>query len=412
MIDADIEKIQKQKISRFFLFSAAVLLFGILLYTVQDIWNPIVALAALLLAVRPYRHEVWAKAGMRAAIFLVSVWLIYLLRDYLTPFILALGLAYILDPVVDGLCGKWRVFRKIRIKRWLATLLVVGLLVSLIVFTGAQLGTLIVSQADELASIVESAHDELQTVVESSWLQEHLTIQRIFTGLVEAVGSITESIPGLVRGLLSRIGVAVAGFFGGLLTVVLLFYALKDWDLLIEVMKENYLPASTRNLLDGKVADVDRIVKSFIKGYAITSIFVGLMTLLILFLFGFRGVAFLLAIITALLNIIPVIGFWISAAIILVVGVAKGLIFSKLVLVFVSLAALNVLEGNILQPKIIGNKVGLHPLLFMLSMAVFGKLLGITGVFIGVPLAAIISRQWQDYVQNRKTVESGKTHEK
>ncbi|MBN1433343.1 AI-2E family transporter [Candidatus Fermentibacterales bacterium] len=389
-------------------YITSALLLLVVVRSVAGILHPFVAVTALFVASHPFRHQTWVAHLRRSALFLVAIWLLYQLKDMLTPFVVALALAYVLDPVVDGLCGNWKPMAKLHMRRWVASLIVVGLLVLVALSIGAQVGNTVIGQADELSQLVQTAGEKLQSLLESSSMQDNVLTQRILSGLVDAVAEITTRIPELARTIASKIGVAIAGFFGALLTIVLLFYALKDFDLLIGLVREKYLPESFLRVVDPRISRVDATLKAFIGGYIVTSLFVGVATLAILLAFGYREVALLLALITALLNIIPVIGFWVSAAIIFVVGLAKGMGLMTLGVLVLSLAALNVIEGNILQPRIIGRRVGLHPLLFILGIAVFAKLLGITGALLGVPLAAIISQEWQSYLErcrsrNRET---------
>ena len=386
-----------------FVCIVASLLFAGLIYSVQGILHPLVALGALLIATYPFRKEKWARYATRAGIFLVALWLLYRLREMLMPFVVAFALAYVLDPVVDGLCGGWKLFRRLRIRRWLASLIVIGAIGLIGLSIGAQLGNMVIGQADELAALVQTAEEQLQTLASSSQMEDNTLAQRAVHGVIDAVEEITARLPELARGLASRLGLAIASFFGALLTFVLLFYALKDFDMLVRLVKERYLPQSAVRLLDGRIAQIDRTLKAFIGGYVLTSLFVGAMTLGILLLFGYRGVALLLAVITGLLNIIPVIGFWVSAAMIFVVGLAKGFPLLTLGLLTLCLGALNIVEGNFLQPRIIGKRVGLHPLFFILGVAVFAKLLGIAGAVIGVPLAAIISQEWQHFLDRSRS---------
>jgi predicted PurR-regulated permease PerM len=96
------------------------------------------------------------------------------------------------------------------------------------------------------------------------------------------------------------------------------------------------------------------------------------------------------------------VGFWIPAVLILLVALATGNDWMTLFFLWAGLAGINVLEGNFLSPRIVGRKVGLHPVAVILSIGIFGRLLGVAGVLLGIPLAAILSREWEDFLRRRK----------
>jgi predicted PurR-regulated permease PerM len=186
------------------------------------------------------------------------------------------------------------------------------------------------------------------------------------------------------------------------MTLVYFFYILRDSGELMRGFVKRYLPESMHAFVAGRSEKIVRILGRFVEGFFLTSSVVFVLTLLLLLVAGVR-MAFLLALVAALLNIIPVIGFWVSTALVLVIALASGMQARDVLVIGAGLAAINIFEGNILQPKIIGRKVGLHPVVAILSVAIFGEILGFFGYILGIPLAAVLTSEWEEYLTRRRS---------
>jgi predicted PurR-regulated permease PerM len=377
-----------------------VVLAAVLLYSVRSIWHPVVLLLLLLFLCYPYRDSELVKRLLLTSSLLVLVWAFNQVLDILTPLFVAIGLAYIFTPAAQWLAGKRGKWRPVRLPMPLVSLLLTLAIVVFLGFLGAETGSLLVNQADQLASLVtESASSVEQKLAES--LPEGDVATAIVEGVVHAMEEMASRVPDFSRMLIDKLGTAAASAFGVLLTLLFFYYLIKDHDKFIPTFRERYLPDSVNRFLSERIGRINRILRSFLHGYMITSSIVFVLTLGLLLAFGIR-IAFILALLAGILNIVPILGFWITAILILLVALATGNGFLTLFFLWAGLALINVLEGNFLQPRIVGRKVGLHPVVVILSIGVFGKLLGVVGVLLGIPLAAILSREWELFLERSR----------
>jgi len=371
----------------------AVILFCLLLFEMREIWHPLVLLFAFVFFCLPWKGVPWVARAMVTASILVLLWLVDQVKVILAPLAIGLALAYVFDPLVGILSARLKVRRAGRPDRTLASILVTVIVFGVPVALGAEAGRLLMGQANELAGLMAGAGDAIRSAFPESWRTSELLgpLVENFATSVEGIG---QSLPDLSSSIGSGIGYAAAGFYGLLSSIIFFFYMVKDFDWLPRRFAARFLPPGVNRFMKDRWSETDRTLKKFLRGFVITSSIVSVLTLVALLAFGVR-MALLLAILAGLLNIIPVVGFWVSTIITLVVAVAGGVSPLSAVLLGLCLAAINVLEGNILTPRIVGRRVGLHPVAAILSVGIFGKILGAPGVILGLPLAAILTGEWE-----------------
>jgi predicted PurR-regulated permease PerM len=172
------------------------------------------------------------------------------------------------------------------------------------------------------------------------------------------------------------------------LTPVLLFYLLVDIDR-IRGESVALLPASHRESARAFLSELDGLLAGYLRGQLVVSLITGAATGLLLAIVG-APYPILLGLATALLNLLPVVGFWVGLAIALLTTALAGDAFWPTAL-FVALVYVGVqqLEGHVLSPRIVGKEVGLHPVLILLGILFFGSLFGLIGVIVAVPLTAV-----------------------
>lgn len=370
------------------------------LVSVEPVWHPVTLFAALAFVVHPWMGERKVSRVVHALAGLTVIWLLWRIRDLLAPLFVALLLAYVLSPVfrwLRGESGRWRPFR---FGRTLASAVLTLAMLGLILLVGAQTGSLLVQQANEFARVVESASSNIDSIFPAEWSESEI-LSSLSEGIITAVREIAGRLPELASAVTSGFGYALAGILGILTTLIFTFYALRDSGELSGAIRQRYLPDSIRGFVDSRSGRVLRTLRLFIHGYFLTSMIVFLLTLVLLLAAGVR-MAFLLALVAGLLNIIPVIGFWVSTALILVLALASGMGLTKVLLLWLGLALINVFEGNFLTPRIVGRRVGLHPVVAIMSVAIFGRILGFVGVLLGIPLAAVLTAEWEEFLESRR----------
>ena len=372
-----------------------VLIAGFVL-TARTIHHPLIISAGLVFLLFPWLHDPLVSRSIQTIIGLTILWFLLTIEDILTPLLVAAGLAYACSPLFFWLRGERGRWRPLRLNATAASLIVTVMLFGFLGMVGAQTGTLLIGQATEMSRIIDESVIRVQGIFPDTW-QESPILKNFADGVVRTVGEFGEKLPALAGGVARGMGFALMGMLGSLMTLVFFFYILRDSRKLMRGLVRRYLPDSMHDFVDERSRRVLRTLTNFVEGFFITSSVVFVLTLILLLVARVR-MAFLLALVAALLNIIPVIGFWVSTAIILVIALASDMPVGEALLVGACLGVINIFEGNILQPKIIGRKVGLHPVAAILSVAIFGEILGFFGYLLGIPLAAVLTKEWEDYL--------------
>jgi predicted PurR-regulated permease PerM len=322
----------------------------------------------------------WVIALAAATLFL------FVLRDILLPFVAGFALAYLLDPLADRL-------EKIGIGRLGATLIILILFVLIFIVA---LVLLIPLVAHQLAAFIE----RLPAYV--ARLQE-LAVQE-GGSLVEQLGG-PEALPDLQRSVGNLVGQGAA-WFGGFLqslwsggqallsvfallvvTPVVAFYLLVDWDQMVETV-DSWLPVRHRDTIRMIASDIDLAIAGFVRGQAAVCLLLGTFYAIGLSLIGLNF-GTLIGMAAGLLSFIPYVGS--LTGLLLSVGVAIVQFWPDWTWIVATLAVFvfgQFVEGNILSPKLVGASVGLHPVWLMFALLAFGTLFGFVGLLLAVPLAA------------------------
>ena len=324
---------------------------------------------------------VWSGALVALVIFLV------VLSSILPPFIFGATIAYFCDPIADWL-------EKRGLSRLLAT--VVVLIVAVFVFVLLALAVLPVL-IDQFAALIKNLPGYLDT------------LRGRFEGLIgtiKSVAPIPESTPDkpaseqlreaardvggkLLQGIWSG-GVAVIGAMAAaVVTPVVAFYLLLDWDRLVAQV-DDMIPR--RHLADMRklARDIDDVLAGFMRGQFLVCIIQGTFYAVGLSIVGL-DFALVVGMISGMASFIPYVGA------ILGLTLSMGLALTQFAGDWVSIAAVlgvflfgQAVEGNILSPWLVGSSVGLHPVWLIFSLAAFGTLFGFAGLLLAVPAAAVI----------------------
>ncbi len=196
------------------------------------------------------------------------------------------------------------------------------------------------------------------------------------------VGGLLSSIWSGGQALISIIGLAVV-------TPVVAFYLLLDWDRMIERI-DSWLPRDHQKTIRTLVSDMDAVVAGFVRGQVLMCIILGTFYALGLLLIGLKF-GLLIGLTAGLISFIPyvgaIVGFGLSIGVALVQFWPDFFMIGAVLAVFV---LGQFLEGNVLQPKLLGGSVGLHPVWLMFALFAFGSLLGFVGMLIAIPAAAVV----------------------
>ena len=317
------------------------------------------------------------------AALLVAGGLIYLLSPILTPFLAGALLAYMFDPLVDRLekLGLSRASGTVAVIV-LAGLTVFGLiLIALPLFQG---------QFAELSQRLPAFLDLLQTRF-LPWLQQTFGI-RIAPNLDALKSWMTEQatenganwLPSLQTGALAVLGVLV----NVLLIPVVMFYLLKDWDAIVAraaaLVPRPWMATATR-----VARSMDAVVGEFLRGQLAVMAILALYHAVALWAMGL-DYALPIGVLTGLLSFVPFLGIGLGLALALLVAVLQFGDWNGVAWVAGIFMVGQLLEGYVITPRIVGERVGLHPVAVIFALAAFGQLFGFVGVLLAVPLAAVL----------------------
>lgn len=322
------------------------------------------------------------------AVAIAALLLIALLQDILLPFVAGLGIAYFLNPLANRLesLGLARIAASGLIILCLAVL--VGLLLVFVV-------PLLIDQLRQIAIALPADLKNLRTILED-WARERLGDQfpAFQSGLDRALVSLSDNSSALAARLAQSIwsqGLAVVNFVSLLLvTPVVVFYLLVDWHPMLKRI-DGWLPREHGDTIRALARDVNDAVSAFVRGQGMICLILGTIYAIGLSVIGIKyGV--LIGYGAGILGFIPFVGWALGILTASGVAIAQGwpdlLPLIKVVALF---AAGQALDAGFLSPKIVGSKVGLHPVWLIFSLFAFSYLFGFVGVLVAVPTAAALA---------------------
>lgn len=342
---------------------------------------------ALQFNLRQKQTALWVGVGIAFFILLV------LLGPVLTPFIAGCILAYALNPVVNWL-RSLRFFGRFRMPRALAVLLVMGVLLAAM---AALLFIIVPLLQKELPLLQEQIPVFFIRVNEalSPILQEiGVDVRLDGTGLKRLVSEhVTTSRESFWRSVLASARVGGTAVLGWLLNLVLipvvLFYLLLDWPLLVRKTK-NIVPRRWASRVFGMVGEVNAMLAQYLRGQLLVMLVLSAYYSGALALADYN-VALPVGLITGLLAFVPYVGYCIG---LILAAIATMLQFGTLQS-FMILAMIygvgTILEGFFLTPKLVGDRIQLHPVMVIFALLAFAQLFGFVGVLLALPSSAILS---------------------
>ena len=374
----------------------AGLLYVLLLVSLREILAPPLVLPMALAALWPLRGRPGVQTAMLIGVLLTLVWGLKLYGGLLGPFLLALAVAYLLAPLVRRLEER-------RVPRGLAIGLVaippVAALVLLLIFAGPQvwqqaitLVNAIPGFARTLLGLLETLRTRAETLPfltqeQQAWLH-NLDADQLGALLQANADTLLGEVAGWGLDFLKRLG-TIFGFLGYLVvTPVVAFYLLRDWKPLLTFLEE-LIPPARRPALVAFLEEYDQSLGKFVRGQLIEATLVGVLTGGGLAVLGVPS-ALLIGVVAGLFNLVPYIGLAISAVPALVVALTMPDPMAGLWRVGLVFFIVQFIDGSVTGPRIVGDSVGLHPVVVMLALAFGGAMLGFAGLLLAVPLAVLL----------------------
>ncbi len=320
----------------------------------------------------------------------VALVFLYLARRVMTPFFIAFALAYLMDPLVDRM-EKWKLSR---------TPAVIILLVLFFLVTLAGTAILVPLLRIQIEHLAANIPEYLQTL--QDWWRPFIeNIAWLEPGKIQAVaqeelkkmgelpmkilGNVTEFLWSSLSSLFNAILVAVNIF----IIPVAMFYLLRDFDI-INAKVAKMVPPRIREQFVDIFKEIDRVLSRFVRGQLMVATLMAGLYSAGLFACG-TPMSLFIGILAGYANLVPYLG--------LVFGLVPAVLLTFLQFqewapvlgVVVVFGVVQMLEGMVITPRVVGDQVGLHPVAIMLAVLVGAELFGLLGVFLAVPVAAVIN---------------------
>lgn len=318
-----------------------------------------------------------------AIVFIVLLWV---LRGVLLPFVAGMAVAYFLDPLADRLEEKG-------LSRTLATTAITLCFFAILILALMVLVPVIEQQAltfiERVPRYVRSLSERAGPLLEE--LRHRLSadqIDKIQGAIGSYAGTAVGWLAGLVRDLLKG-GIAVVSLLSLVfITPVVTFYLLRDWDRIVATI-DGWLPRPHATTIRAEMRKIDRTLAGFVRGQATVCMTLAAFYGLGLTLVGL-DLGLLIGAATGLGAFIPYVGMLVGLVVSLSLAIAQGAGWTLLAGVGGVFLVGNLIEGYALTPKLVGDRVGLHPVWIIFSLLAGGALFGFVGILLSVPAAAVI----------------------
>ncbi|MFT4255483.1 MAG: AI-2E family transporter [Pseudoxanthomonas sp.] len=340
-----------------------------------------------------------------AALAVAACWVVWLLAPVLTPFALSLLLAWLGDPLVDWLeaRGRSRNTAVILVFTLMALLLILALMI-LVPLIERQIVTLIEAlpqMRDWLIGVAVPWVEQKTGLELMAWLNPEYLIEWVRTHWQQAGGAARTFF-----GYLSSSGFAmVAWVLNIALLPILSFYFLRDWDKLVERVAA-VIPRDHIDTVSRLARESNEVLSAFLRGQFLVMLALGVIYAGGLTLSGLK-LGLLIGLVAGLISFIPYLGATTGVVLAALAALvqAKGLDLTLLIGVAATFTLGQLLESYVLTPRIVGDKIGLHPVAVIFAVMAGGQLFGFFGMLLALPVAAVgnvLLRYAHDrYVQSR-----------
>ena len=316
----------------------------------------------------------------------VFLLLLYLLRGVMLPFVAGMAVAYFLDPACDWLeekgCSRMFATSFITASFFLLALLLLVLLAPVAFGQAVDLIEKIPQYARAIPEKAAPLVERLKPYVGEEGVAEILAVFKASTG--DAVKWLAR----MAGGLVSQFE-ALANLMSLLLiTPIVSFYLLRDWDHLVAKV-DSWLPRAHVETIREQFREIDKTLAGFVRGQVTVCLILGAFYGIGLSLVGL-DFGFVVGFATGLVSFVPFFGMLAGFVIGMALAFAQFDSWLPVGLVAAVFLAGQVIEGNFLTPKMVGERVGLHAVWVIFALLACGALFGFVGVLLAVPLAAVV----------------------
>lgn len=327
------------------------------------------------------RREWWVLVGAVAV-----VWLLFQLETMLMPFIAGMILAYLSDPLANR-------FQRLGLSRTLAVSAVFLFLTLVLVVALLVLIPLAVQQIRQFGQLIPGIFEWVETVLAPQirgWTG--LDVAADLADVQQTLAQHWQDAGGYLAQFLGQVGRSGAAFLAWVTYVALIpvvtFYLLLDWDRLLHNLR-SMLPRQWEPDAVRLSQRCDEVLSAFLRGQLLVMLTLGAIYATGLTAMGLRF-GLLIGMVAGLASIVPFLGFIVGISVALVVAFFQFGSWLALLGVVIVFSIGQVIESVLLQPKLLGDRIGLHPVSVIFAVLAGGNLFGFTGVLLALPAAAVI----------------------
>ncbi|WP_445322365.1 AI-2E family transporter [Paenibacillus sp. IHBB 10380] len=342
---------------------------------------------------------IWVLVGL---IIVYFTWLLrplfvhayQFLKVILAPFLVAMIISYVLNPVVCMLQNR-------KVPRSMAVLLIYAVFITSLAVIVINMIPMFIKQLEELNEHLPEMTMHAQSFVTN--LDNNLLPSGVRTGITNWFFQLEDRLALGISNFMNHIGSTINMVLNIFIVPFLIFYILKDFDLLERTVVA-YLPRSRRKSIVVLLKEIDNALGNYVRGQFLVCFIIGVFAYIGYMIIG-MPYALLLASVVAIFNVVPYLGPFLGAA--PAVVMASTVSIKMLLLVVVVNTICQILESNVISPQVVGRKLHLHPVLIIFSLLVGGELAGIVGLILAVPFLAVIKviiAHFFAYYVKRKTI--------
>lgn len=335
--------------------------------------------------------ERFSKFILGFGAILAMLFILYILRAVFIPILLSFFIAYLLNPLIELLERK-------KINRTAAVVSVLAILLVAAFFLFSSLLAVIQREisiaGEKLPSYIANLGNIILPKLKNTLMLRNMptNMEELLTQLGDYVKKLPPDVVSMILEWLSSAFKSTLSYIIGLLGIIIMpfyiFYMLMDFEK-IKTIIWYYIPPKQRRWFDTKWDEIDYVLGAFLRGQLILCVIMIVFYSISLYIIGVE-LSFLIGVIAGVAFLVPLMGLAVG---ILLGGTMAFLQFQDLLhpfYVITAFAMVQILEAYVITPKIIGQRVGLHPVIIIVSILIGGELLGLFGILIAVPFTAVL----------------------
>ncbi len=326
----------------------------------------------------------------QAAVWLIATLIVlgfvWIFKSVLTPFVLGIVIAYLLNPLVKKFSTKG-------MKRTTSSALILFIFFIISTVVIALVAPILAKESADLIEAMPGYLDAGFKFVQphTAWLQENLGENYIEDAKVFLKENISKilTVSGGIAGGIAKGGQALVGIATTIILAPLVaFYMMREWPTITKWV-EDLIPRQDEKMIKDLLKQIDGKLSGFIRGQLTVAFLLGIIYAVALTVADLNY-GFLIGISAGVLSIIPMVGSTLGLLVAVAVAWFQAGDLQYVLIIGTIFVVGQIVEGNILSPKLLGDSVGLHPLWILFALMAGGSLLGILGMLIAVPVAAVI----------------------